>query len=137
MDLTEWRRQARTLVDSPELGNKIPGVDADDPWSQQSLRAVESHFLRRFGDGSSIPETIRRDYQQFLGEGMVQAFHGEWVTLPGEYLGNPEFGVGYCVKYEGMDHMDVTNSMLEMALSAHTGSYWATLFETNAMLEAS
>lgn len=135
---TEWRDQAAALVESSDLTTRIPGVSERNPWSQESLKDVESEFIRRFGDVGAVdvPESVRRDYQQFLGEGMVRTFGGEWVTLEGEYLGDADFGTGYCVRYDGMEHLDVTNSMLEMSLATRTGSYWAALFETNAMLLA-
>ncbi len=68
---------------------------------------------------------------------MVRTLGGEWVTFPGDYLGNPDFGVDYCIRCKGIEHLDVTDSMLETSISARTRRYSAALFETNAMLCAS
>lgn len=134
MELSEWRVQAEELADSPRLAERILGVDVRDRWSLNSLRMVESKFLERFTEIRIVPNAIRRDYQQFLGEGLVRSFNGAWVILPGEHLGDPTFGEGYCVRYEEADHMDVTNSMVEIAILTKDRTYWATLFETTAIL---
>lgn len=136
VDLTKWRDQAEKLVDSPALATRIPGVDARDPWSQESLKAAESEFLRRFGTGVEVGAMTHRDYQQFLGEGLVKTFGGEWVKLSGDLLGNPEFGEAHAIRYHDVEHLDVTDSMLEISLEERTGRHWADLFKTNAMCRA-
>lgn len=124
---SSWVREARWRVEH-DLDD-IPGIINEDPWSDRSLKDIETEFLK-------IPETevsksTERTYLQFLGNGLVQLFNGCWVSIDPKDLGldfdeSPLIGVAY----PGPSHIDIVSNLVTTARIFRTGYYWSSIFQT-------
>ena len=122
-------RHAAHLLKNADLASRIPGADAGSPWSTQSLMSAEKSLLTS-GDATLD------DYAAFIGRGLVERFGGSWVDVS-DHVSHPGAEVNVVgIAYPDMEHTDILNSVVHLARLERSGTYWVSLFESNALLRA-
>lgn len=130
VNLADWTQKAKDYVDSkPHL--LLPGIKQSTPWSQESLKACEKWLL---ANARTIPAPRRIEYEMFLGEGLRRRFSGQWAhaSILDKKISNEHNLLG--IYYPQLEQFDVTGSLLDNALAAKTGGFWASVFQLNESL---
>lgn len=123
----QWAREAAGLANSGL--DQIPGLAPDAPWSLESLRRAERILLET--PPSDLEGHIIKNYEQYLGEGLIRRFGGHWVLIAPEVVGlDSDAPSARGVAFAGVEHVDVVDSLVHRALQLQTGDHWASVFET-------
>lgn len=130
VNLADWTQKAKDYVDSKQH-LLLPGVKQSTPWSQESLKACEKWLL---ANAKTIPALRRIEYEMFLGEGLRRRFSGQWAhaSILDKKISNEHNLLG--IYYPQLEQFDVTGSLLDNALAAKTGGFWASVFQLNESL---
>lgn len=127
----QWEDAARELVAGRALAHRVPGADVMDPWCDESLLAAEAELLRLYPNQHVKPPPLAADdYMQFLGEGLIHEFGGQWVLLRGSDIERAHTGDTFGFAYKDLPYIDPVFSMVEIALTERTGTWWLTSFVT-------
>lgn len=130
VNLADWTQKAKDYVDSKQH-LLLPGIKQSTPWSQESLKACEKWLL---ANARTIPAPRRIEYEMFLGEGLRRRFSGQWAhaSILDKKISNEHNLLG--IYYPQLEQFDVTGSLLDNALAAKTGDFWASVFQLNESL---
>lgn len=130
VNLADWTQKAKDYVDSKQH-LLLPGIKQNTPWSQESLKACEKWLL---ANAKTIPAPRRIEYEMFLGEGLRRRFSGQWAhaSILDKKISNEHNLLG--IYYPQLEQFDVTESLLDNALAAKTGDFWASVFQLNESL---
>ena len=130
VNLADWTQKAKDYVDSKQH-LLLPGIKQSTPWSQESLKACEKWLL---ANARTIPAPRRIEYEMFLGEGLRRRFSGQWAhaSILDKKISNEHNLLG--IYYPQLEQFDVTGSLLDNALAAKTGGFWASVFQLNESL---
>lgn len=127
-----WEFRSLRFIEE-QMAARIPGIDLEEPWADESLRAAEAEFIKGFTHAGDMSSDVFEEYQMYLGEGLIRAFEGRWAHLSAELLG--ETGkAGRGIAYRRMEHVDVTDGMIGFALAERSGEWWASVFRSNREL---
>ena len=128
--LADWTQKAKDYVDSKQH-LLLPGIKQSTPWSQESLKACEKWLL---ANARTIPAPRRIEYEMFLGEGLRRRFSGQWAhaSILDKKISNEHNLLG--IYYPQLEQFDVPGSLLDHALAAQTGDFWASVFQLNESL---
>lgn len=119
-DIEHWARAAPLGVGDV---CRLADIPADNPWSKAAVATAEATLLREFEDTVAMNSSgrIHNSFTQYLGEGLIFKFGGEWVRIPPDVA--PELGE-YGVRHGEFDSLSPVESLVREAVRLRSGSVW-------------
>lgn len=129
-DVEALNARAQDYINSRNFTNDFPRIDAEDPWSKNSLDAIERYIVDSYAEYSEVPDEVEINLVYFIGTGLIKLTSGKWLVVDPEIFGLQSNHHGLCV--ESPDgSMYVMNSIVSNAMRFRTGEYWSSLFATD------
>lgn len=138
-DLPAWASHCRDIASEFAAPGPLKYVDPEAPWSKFSLNSTETHMLSTWRNAESIPAAQLRQYEAYLGEGLLREFSGRWVIVDPKDVGQPSppstRSLG--IEYPDCGSIDVVSNFVQHAYLAKVGNFWSQYFDINRMLISS